>query len=121
MTKATMNRGVEKQLRKLFKRDLMQIADFCQREGVQVLDPNPDPGMESYYITPAVEKMGKADFETGGATDVDHLEAALRDLWSEERCLVFAVLAERVAKLARSVRATEEQSSELSQFVYVMY
>ncbi len=121
MTKPAIKPGIEKQIRKVFKRDLMKISDFCQREGIQVMASSPDPNMESYYTTPVTRKMSKANFETGGATDAEDLETNLRSLWAVDPCPHFTVLATHVAKIAQSLRAIEGQSSELSQFVYVMY
>ena len=116
-----MDAGVEKQIRKVFRRDLLRISEYCQQQGEQVMAANPTPEMESYYTVPATKKMRKADFESGGASDFEGLQAGLGELWARESCPHFATLATRIAKLARSVRASEAQSSELSQFVYVMY
>ena len=115
-----MDTRADKAIRKLFRRDLLGLSERLRREGVEVMAANPDAAMDSYYTTPEVRRMSKADFESGGATDIDGFEAALKELWAAERRPEYAVLATRIAKVARSIRAPEE-SSELSQFVYVMY
>ena len=109
----------DKAIRKLFKRDVLALAQQLERDGVEVMASSPDAGIDSYYVEPEVRTMSKADFETGGATDIDGFEAALAQLWSNEPA-EFADLATKIAKVARNIRAPEE-SSELSQFVYVMY
>lgn len=116
-----MSKANDAQLRRLFRRDLTRITAHCRQEGFEVMAPGPDEDLESYYTPAPTRRMSKADFETGGAECVEHLEEALLRLWPESDRPQLAALASKIARVARSVRATDEQSSELSQFVYVMY
>jgi len=66
--------------------------------------------------------MGKADFEHGGCGDAENLERALKQVWADEVMQAeFSAMAAKLAKISESLRASEEQSSDVSQFVYVMY
>ena len=116
-----MKNGTDKLLRRVFRRDLAKLSKSSADGTSQHLQMKLDPSLESYYTSPSVSKMSKADFESGGANGLAGFEQALQKLWASEDQAEFAALAAKIAKLARSIRSTKEQSSDLSQFVYVMY
>ena len=112
----------ERQLRKLFRTELTAIMEAGRARGVSFLAGNPDPTLETYYTEPRTRKMTKADFESGGCDGAEKLEAALGKVWADETMQSeFSAMAAKLAKISESLRATEEQSSDVSQFVYVMY
>jgi hypothetical protein len=76
----------------------------------------PDPEDDSYYVAP---RRGKPEFiELEDAADC---EKALRDLWEGQKIPELAALAGPILELARQVEIREEESGEISPFVYVMY
>ena len=116
-----MTTNNSKLLRRVFAKDIARISKASANRPNAHLEMQLDPKRESYYSTPSVRRMNKADFETGGADDLEGFEQALRDLWSAGDQAEFAAIAGKLARIARAVRQTREQSAELSQFVYVMY
>ncbi len=116
-----MNAKADKSIRKVFRQNILALAELHKASGDEVMAANPSSDLSTYYTEPEVRKMSKADFETGGAKNLNEFEAVLNALWSDESNPEYAQLAKKLAKLARSVRTSKVQSSELSQFVYVMY
>ena len=74
----------------------------------------PDPEAESWYEGPPPE----ADFVRLATDDV---EAALRERWEAQGLPELAALAGPLLALAASLEVHEEQTPDISPFVYVMY
>ena len=81
----------------------------------------PDPAKETYFITRKKITMVPEDFEVEGCNLPEDLKKALIGLWIAEGHTELLIMADAIGKLAESVRHTEEQSSEVSPFIYVMF
>jgi heme oxygenase len=105
-----------------FWQNLVSLASDLHR----INDPlfflkKPDPSKETYWKHRENLSMKPLDFERGGARSAEELKNALAGLWSAEGNLALTVLADGIGEIAESAHVSEEQSSEVSPFIYVMF
>ena len=105
----------EKTLRRFHADHLVPAAEALRARRRQFFPAGPDDGAETWYVTlPAAE----ADF-----VEIDEaaLAQTLRARWEAEGLPELAALAEPLLELARSLEVAEEETPDISPFVYVMY
>ena len=81
----------------------------------------PDPAKETYFIRRKKVTMTPEDFEVDGCNSPEDLKKALINLWIAEGNMELPIIAEAIVELAGSIHHAEEQSSEVSPFIYVMF
>jgi hypothetical protein len=106
---------------RFFDRELMPLAKELKAGRVVLLDAALDPDARSYYVNRTQASPRPSAFEWGGADSAAELENALARMWLASERPVLARLAPSVARLAERLRRVEDQSAEVSEFVYVMY
>jgi len=106
---------------RFFTDELLPLAAQLKRQGVRLLEEAADPAAPSYFQRRRRRAMTKSDFESGGSAVLEAVGADFARLWSAESGARLAPLAKGTAQLARELRSIEEQSAEVSNFVYVMY
>ncbi len=121
MNIATKTPPHDRRLKKFFRSELLGIAAQYRREGRELLAGNPDPDLSSYYIRRSQTKMSKQDFESGSCRHPGELAQALNELWSSQGYEELCKLAPQLAKLAESLKRSQQETDEISPFVYVMY
>lgn len=85
-------------------------------------EPGPDPGVPTYYASRSRRAPCQQDFEALGCDSPESLAADLRALWQAQGREELTPLIPSLVKLARALRrAQEQQTEEVSPFVYVMY
>lgn len=103
-------------LGRFFDKRMVPLAEKLRARGTRFFPMGPDAQASTYYVAP---RRGRPEFtELEGAADC---EKALRDLWEEQRIPELTALAGPILELARQVEIREEESGEISPFVYVMY
>jgi hypothetical protein len=111
-----MSSTEQTRLGRFFDKRLVPLAEKLRARRVQFFPMGPDARAASYYLTP---RRGKPEFiELEGPADC---EKALRELWDEQKIPELAQLAAPILELARQVEIREEETGEISPFVYVMY
>jgi hypothetical protein len=111
----------QREIKRFFDEQLLPLAAQLKAKGVNLLDAGPQPGAASYYITRQHRSMSPADFETGGLTSPAKAQAEMRQVWNAAAGHPLAPLADGVARLAGELRQDQEQSSDVSSFIYAMY
>lgn len=81
----------------------------------------PEPAKATYFVKRDKLTMTPEDFEAGTCNSPEDLKKALISLWTAEGYSELPIMADAIATLAESARHTEEQSSEVSPFIYVMF
>ena len=104
----------EDKLRRFFREKLAPAARRLRERGVDLFPTGPDPDAESWW------EPGPTEEEFVELTP-EQIEAALAARWQEAELPELAELAGPLMELARELEITEEPSSEVSPFVYVMY
>ena len=81
------------------------------------------PGLakETYFNRRKITTMTSEDFDAGSCNSPESLKIALIKLWVDEGNNELLNLPDAIVKLAESAHRTNEQSSEVSPFIYVMF
>jgi len=116
-----MTDALDREIDQLFGNGLLPLAARLKREGTEFLEVQLQGDVQSYFARRARAAMSRADFETGGCLSLGTVEADLVRLWSGPDDRLLAALAPGMAKLARSLRLAQEETADVSHFVYVMY
>jgi hypothetical protein len=104
----------EAALRAFFRDRLVPAAEALRARGVELFPLSSDAGADSYWETPAAGD----EFEE---LDPDAIARALEARWQGLDLAELRDLVEPLMALARELEVTEEPTSEVSPFVYVMY
>ena len=113
--------GAIPEVKKFFFEELMPLAEKLRDEGKSFFAVRPDPAAKTYYIKRKKTAMDPASFEVAGCDSFDSFEKALADMWTSQGYPELAVLAPTLLKLTKSIYSVEEQSEEVSPFIYVMF
>lgn len=116
-----MTEKIDKDIDRLFGDELLPLAARLTGGSFKFLETRMDQGAGSYFVRRPKAAMAKGDFETGGCSSPDTVEADLVRLWNRGDAKPLSSLAPGMARLARNLRQVEEESGEVSSFVYVMY
>ena len=81
----------------------------------------PDPAIDTYFMKRKKTTVTPEDFETGGCNSPEGLKKALVSLWTAEGHAELLTIADEITKLAGSAHYPDEQSSDVSPFIYVMF
>jgi hypothetical protein len=108
-------------LRDFFERKLLPLAERLKLEGHKFFPMAPDVQAESYYIRRMKRTMLPEDFTALGSLGTEEIEVLLAQMWQEQGYHELARLAVDIAHLAGMLRATESQSAEVSELIYVMF
>lgn len=104
----------ERRLERFYRTRLVPAAEALRARGVSLFPLGPDDASESWYVGPPREPK----FAT---LEVEACEDALRELWQENDRPELAALAEELMEIARRLEVRDEDSADVSPFVYVMY
>ena len=105
----------EKRLRRFYRDHLVPVAERLRARGVSLFPVGPEPEADTWYRP---GPSGEAEFVE---IEIDDCERLIRELWEARGLPEIAELAGPLMELSRELEQTEEQSSEVSPFVYVMY
>jgi hypothetical protein len=104
-----------------FREVLVPVALRERARGREFFSLRPDAAAESYYVEPTKRAMESEDFELRASESIEEFVRELAALWSSEGREELAAMAPRLAALASEVREDEEQSDDVSPFMYVMF
>ena len=116
-----MTDAIDRDLERLFDREIMPLAARLKGEGIRFMETQLEKEALTYFVSRTNVEMTKANFESGGCTSPDGVEADLLRLWNRGKNDSLAGLAPEMARLARSLRQVEEETGDVSNFIYVMY
>lgn len=106
--------STEERLRRFFAERLVPAAEKLRRRGVRFLPLGLGHGDETWYRPPPEVPDFVELGDDGG-------ERALRQLWQAQGLTELVELVPEILELARELELDEEQSADVSPFLYVMY
>lgn len=112
-----IDRGIDR----FFGEELLPLGARLRSGGAGLLVTHLETDASSYFVKRASAGMTKIDFEAGGCASPETVEADLARAWNRGDAGCLVALAPGIARLARTLRQTERESSEVSEFVYAMY
>ncbi|HKG14197.1 MAG TPA: hypothetical protein VKB12_12800 [Pyrinomonadaceae bacterium] len=104
-----------------FREVLVPLAQAGRESGREFFALRPDEAAESYYVEPTKSAMRPEDFELRACESIQDFVRELAALWSSEGREDLAAMAPRLAALASELREDEEQTDDVSPFMYVMF
>lgn len=110
-----------KETRTLFEERLLPLAARLRDEGRNFFALGPDASATTYYIRRQKTSMTRKDFEGPQCATPETLARSLETMWAKQGYDEFSEAAAEIAALAFSLRTPDEQDSELSELIYVMY
>ena len=105
----------ERRLRRFFQDELVRAARELRQRGVSFFPLRAEPEQPTWYVPGPVGEPEFVEFEA------EDCERRLRDYWQAQGLPELARLAGPLLELAHSLELDEEQSADVSPFVYVMY
>ena len=102
-------------LRRFFRDRIVPAAERLRERGCSFLSEGPDPEAGSWWVEGSGEEPVLIDFEADEAAEILHAR------WMSEGYPELAELAAPLIELAEALRTTQEESGEVSPYVYVMY
>jgi len=109
-----MNSTDEERLTSYWEQEICRVADSLRARGVTFFAMGPTAADSWYTAVPA-------DLPEFVEVEAETAERDLRAMWEAQGLPELAGLAEGLMRLASELQQDEEQSAELSPFVYVMY
>ena len=105
----------DRRLERFFRRLLVPAATALRERGVRFFPSGPEAEQESWY------SEVPADEPEFGEIDAEQIGEILSAHWQEQGLPELAELGVPLQRLARQLKGSEEESADVSPFVYVMY
>lgn len=104
----------ERQIAQLFEKGLVPAAQKLRERGVRFFPLGPEPEKASWYVDPP---SGPDFFEL----EPEQCGEKLRSLWQAQQLPELVALVDPLIELSSRLDVAEEQTPDISPFVYVMY
>ena len=121
MSSTDRDEAARRALGSFFDEKLMPLSMKLRDQGVTLFAPGPDPTRESYFVTRPQPAMTREEFESPSCEDFDDFARRLESMWKSRGREDLAALSGDLAQLARLAYTLDEESAEVSPFVYVMF
>ena len=118
---STDGAAAEERLQRFFDDELMPAARALRQARGELFPTHPDPDAATYWAERSPRTMAREGFEVAGLESIDKLETALRDLWQARGLPQLAALSCGIVELARLLKQGDDESDEVSPFIYVMF
>ena len=102
-------------LRRFFSGTLAEVARALRRRRYVAFPSGPDEDAESWYVDV------DPDAPTFVTVEVAELEAELCRMWEAEGLPELAGITRDLLQMAEALQVDEDESAEISPFLYVMY
>ncbi|MBK7949410.1 MAG: hypothetical protein IPK00_11890 [Deltaproteobacteria bacterium] len=102
-------------LRRFYVERLEPAARRLRERGVEFFPLGPDPSAKTWYVAPPTGP----DFSS--LDDEAACGEALREAWTSQGYPELAELVPELMAIARELEVVEEETADISPFVYVMY
>ena len=102
-------------LLRFFRDRIVPAAEQLRERGCTFFAVGPDPEASTWWESGSEEEPVLIEFEAGDAARILHAR------WMSDGYPELAALAVPLLELAEGLRTTQEESGEVSPYVYVMY
>jgi hypothetical protein len=114
-------KNISKHVRKVFMKEVVPVSNLSKKREQVFFPLRPDNQLSTYYREREQTAMTLGDFEVPGCESSEKLEKALAELWGSQGYAELVPLAQTTARLAEMLRESEDESQEVSPFIYVMF
>ena len=112
---SSTDRAAEREVRRFFAEHITPAADRLRQRGACFFATGPDAGAETYY-----EKHEKAD-SPFVEIELDDCQSSLAQMWQRQGYPELVELSGPLFALAGQLTPPEEESGDVSPFIYVMF
>ena len=113
--------NIHPKIQNFFEQELMLLAtELKQQRGIIPWVPL-DADASTYYKTRKKTRMSKQDFEIGGHSTLETFAADLTAFWENNDDSKICKLIPSLTELANELYFVEDESEELSPYIYVMF
>ena len=117
----TEEKTIDAQIQLFFFDKLLPLARRIHSENRIYFPTGFDPIARSYYMSRKKTSMDKADFELTSCYSTDGLRQYLHEMWTDQGDSELAALACEMSHLADLLYQIEDETEEVSPFIYVMF
>jgi hypothetical protein len=102
-------------LRRFYANELIAVAEKLRSSGYEGISLGRDENVGTWYVDVDAESAVFIEVE------VEQVTARLRGIWEGEDLQELAALSASLVEVARDLRTDEDESADISPFMYVMY
>ncbi len=121
MSSIERDESARRALEAFFDTTVLPLSARLREQGTTLMPLGPDPSRASYYVTRHRPSMTREDFESPSCASFDDLAQRLEAQWRSHGREDLAALAPALGALAREAYALDDESADVSPFVYVMF
>lgn len=112
---SSTDRAAERRLKRFFEQRITPAAERLRRKGTHFFATRPDPSAKSYY-----EKHERAD-SPFVEIEFENCESLAAQMWQRQGYPELVELCGPLFALASQLTPPEEESADVSPFIYVMF
>jgi len=113
--------NIHPKIQNFFEQELMLLATELKQQGDIIPWVSLDADASTYYKTRQKTSMSKQDFEIGGHSTLETFAADLTAFWENNDDSKICKLIPSLTELANELYFVEDESEELSPYIYVMF
>ena len=113
--------NIHPKIQNFFEQELMLLATELKQQGDIIPWISLDADASTYYKTRQKTSMSKQDFEIGGHSTLESFAADLTAFWENNDDSKICKLIPSLTELANELYFVEDESEELSPYIYVMF
>ena len=113
--------NIHPKIQNFFEQELMLLATELKQQGDIIPWVSLDADASTYYKTRQKTSMSKQDFEIGGHSTLETFAADLTAFWENNDDSKLCKLIPSLTELANELYFVEDESEELSPYIYVMF
>ena len=106
---------------KFFYDEVMPLSADLKQKGEIIPWVSIDVDAITYYKTRQNKSMNKQDFEIGGHSTLETFSADMSAFWGNKDDTKLCKIIPSLTKLANELYLVEDESRELSPYIYVMF
>ena len=120
-TKIKQKKNIHPKIQNFFDQELMLLAKELKQQRDIIPWVPLDANATTYYKTRKKTRMSKQDFEIGGHSTLETFAADLTAFWENNDDSKICKLIPSLTELANELYFVEDESEELSPYIYVMF
>ena len=113
--------NIHPKIQNFFEQELMLLAKELKQQGDIIPWVSLDADASTYYKTRQKTSMSKQDFEIGGYSTLETFAADLTAFWENNDDSKICKLIPSLTELANELYLVEDESENLSPYIYVMF
>jgi len=120
-TNIKQKNNIHPKIQTFFEQELLPLAIELKQQRDIIPWVSLDADADSYFKKRRKTSMSKDDFEKGGHSTLENFAADLAAFWGNSDDSILCELIPSLTELANDLYFVEDQSEDLSPYIYVMF